>query len=181
MRKLNKKGFTLVELLAVIAILAVLMLLVTPSVLKLFTEGKQSAFVTQVQSVWKAAENQYVKDALTSTTPGPYCYAGSTLTNKENTDNTKFATATTTENNKLDITDNKSLAYFVKFDSNGKIEQIIVTDGSYYYNGKSETNKPLSIDIKYDSTEANSDVKKVKDGETFTCNATTGTGSYTTK
>ena len=173
MRKLNKKGFTLVELLAVIAILAVLMLLVTPSVLKLFTEGKQSAFVTQVQSVWKAAENQYVKDALTSTTPGPYCYAGSTLKSKTVGEG-KFATATTTEgkNSKLDISDNKSLAYFVKFADDGKIEQIIVTDGSYYYSGKSEANNPLSIDI------STNDVGTVKAGEMFKCDATNSTGSY---
>lgn len=160
MKKMNKKGFTLVELLAVIAILAILMLLVTPSVLKLFTEGKQNAFVTQVQSVWKAAENQYIKDAIGSSTPGPYCYAGKTLTDKTSGSG-KFATVS--NENKLDISDNSSLAYYVNFDATGKITNLIVTDGTYYYSKSSD----LSIDV------ASSDVHEVGAKDTFTC------GTYT--
>ncbi len=162
MRKLNKKGFTLVELLAVIAILAVLMLLVTPSVLKLFTEGKKSAFVTQVQSVWKAAENQYVKDALTSTKPGPYCYKG---------DNVKVGGSASTTN-ALTISDNKSLAYYVDFDDEGQITKLIVTDGTYYYAKYGATTGEVgkgtpSIDVSAD------EVKDAKSTDTFEC------GTYT--
>ncbi len=73
MKKLNKRGFTLVELLAVIAILAILMLLVMPNVLGMFTRGREDAFVTEAQSLWKAAEQKYVTDSISGTTPGPYC------------------------------------------------------------------------------------------------------------
>lgn len=73
MKKLNKRGFTLVELLAVIAILAILMLLVMPNVLGMFTRGREDAFVTEAQSLWKAAEQKYVTDSIGGTTPGPYC------------------------------------------------------------------------------------------------------------
>ncbi len=162
MRKLNKKGFTLVELLAVIAILALLMLLVTPNILMLFTEGKKNAFATQVQSVWKAAETKYINDSLTSSTPGPYCYVGTGLDGS-------FAEIKATNPKDLGIDNNKTLAYFVKFDSEGKIAQLIVTNGSYYYSSDTP-----SIDVDVDS-----DVKTVKSTDKFACDATTGVGTYT--
>ena len=40
MKKLNKKGFTLVELLAVIAILALLVIVAMPNVLEMFNACK---------------------------------------------------------------------------------------------------------------------------------------------
>lgn len=115
----NKKGFTLVELLAVIAILAILMLLVTPNVLNLFKEGQKDAFVTQVQRVWKAAETQYLTDVMAGKTPGPYCSG---------------TNAGETGENKLQVTENKKLHYYVSLDENGNVSKLLVSDGSYYYN-----------------------------------------------
>ena len=40
----NKKGFTLVELLAVIAILAILVILAIPNVIKLYNNAKKTDF-----------------------------------------------------------------------------------------------------------------------------------------
>ena len=117
MTKLNKKGFTLVELLAVIAILAILMLLITPNVLKLFTQGKQDAFKTQVQRIWKAAEQEYLTASMRGETPGPYCYSG------DNADG----------NHKLSISENKKLLYYVTFDDEGNVASLKVTDGAYHY------------------------------------------------
>ena len=175
MKKLNKKGFTLVELLAVIAILAILMLLVTPNILRLFTEGRKNSFATQVQSVWKAAETKYISDALTNDSPGPYCYAGEKL----NSDSTsKWATASGDAT--LNISDNKSLAYYVEFDKEGKISTLIVTNGTYYYS-KPEKDKngneiKPSIDI-----DLNNDVHEYTAGDKFNCGTSTGSGSYTPK
>ena len=53
---MNKKGFTLVELLAVIAILAILVIMAVPNVLSLFTGAKVSTFISQAESLYKAAE-----------------------------------------------------------------------------------------------------------------------------
>mgnify|MGYP004532362183 CR=1 FL=1 len=175
MKKLNKKGFTLVELLAVIAILAILMLLVTPNILRLFTEGRKNSFATQVQSVWKAAETKYISDALTSDSPGPYCYAGEKL--NSDSDN-KWATAS--GNATLNISDNKSLAYYVEFDADGKISTLIVTNGTYYYS-KPETDKggnqtQPSIDVDLDN-----DVHDYTDGDKFECSTSKGSGKYTPK
>ena len=44
----NKNGFTLVELLAVIAILAILVIVAMPNVLGMFNEAKQNTFITEV-------------------------------------------------------------------------------------------------------------------------------------
>lgn len=111
MKSLNKEGFTLIELLAVIAILAILFMLVTPNILKMFTSGKKQAFVTQVQSVAKAAEAQYMSEAFTGT-PGPYCSG--------------------TDGKKLDVSES-GLTYYVSFDTNGNISKLVVVDGNFAY------------------------------------------------
>ncbi|MEG1306059.1 MAG: type II secretion system protein [Bacilli bacterium] len=64
----TKKGFTLIELLAVIAILAILVVIAVPSVLKLFNKGKESTFVSQAKTIYKAAKDQYTIDALGGST-----------------------------------------------------------------------------------------------------------------
>ena len=78
MKKMNKKGFTLVELLAVIAILAILILLVTPNILKMFNEGKESIFVQQAQRVMDASNNKY-KELKTNGTDADYAAVGLTI------------------------------------------------------------------------------------------------------
>ena len=60
-----KKGFTLIELLAVIIILAILMVIAVPNVLSTLNDAKQKTFVTQAQSIWKAAEQKFIIDSLT--------------------------------------------------------------------------------------------------------------------
>ncbi|NLC97314.1 MAG: prepilin-type N-terminal cleavage/methylation domain-containing protein, partial [Erysipelotrichaceae bacterium] len=45
-----KKGFTLVELLAVIAILAILIIIALPNVLEMFNNAKKDVFVTEVKT-----------------------------------------------------------------------------------------------------------------------------------
>ena len=74
----NKKGFTLVELLAVIAILAILMLLIMPNVLNMFQNGRKDAFITQVQTVWRTANTQYVSSSLAGNPTSKFCDAGQT-------------------------------------------------------------------------------------------------------
>lgn len=54
---MNKKGLTLVELLAVIVVLAVVALIVTPNVLSSMTKSKQRMFDTQLDNIKTAAKN----------------------------------------------------------------------------------------------------------------------------
>lgn len=61
MKKLNRKGFTLVEVIAAVVILSVLMLLLVPSVNSLLQRGKDNSYVDLKQSFLLAAE-EYVND-----------------------------------------------------------------------------------------------------------------------
>ena len=50
---MNKKGFTLVELLAVIAILALLVIIALPNVLSMFNEAKKDIFLIEAKTIYK--------------------------------------------------------------------------------------------------------------------------------
>src|SRR5574344_1756215 len=59
---MNKKGFTLLELLAVIVVLAIIALIVTPFVTKAIDEAKKGAFKDSSYGVMVAAEIYYMKN-----------------------------------------------------------------------------------------------------------------------
>ncbi|MEG1995469.1 MAG: type II secretion system protein [Bacilli bacterium] len=67
----TKKGFTLIELLAVIAILAILVVIAVPSVLQLFNKGKDSAFISQAKTLYKAAKDEVTLDVINNSTVPP--------------------------------------------------------------------------------------------------------------
>ena len=48
---MKKNGFTLVELLAVIAILAILVIVAMPNILGMFNEAKVNTFIVDVQMI----------------------------------------------------------------------------------------------------------------------------------
>ena len=56
----ERKGFTLVELLAVIVILSIIMIIAIPSVLSTMTTARKKSFVEYVTKVYMAAENKYM-------------------------------------------------------------------------------------------------------------------------
>lgn len=151
MKSLNKKGFTLIELLAVIAILAILFMLVTPNILKMFTSGKKQAFVTQVQSVAKAAESQYMSEAF-SGNPGPYC--------------------TGTDGKKLDVSES-GLTYYVSFDANGDISKLVVADSNFAYESTGKFNASVQ--------NIQSTMKQVKTVGTIDCTTGTLNDDYVTE
>lgn len=71
MRK--KNGFTLVELLAVIVVLALIMVIAIPSVLDAMNSARRNSFVLMVEKVVKDATTSYVTDSQ-STIPGAGTY-----------------------------------------------------------------------------------------------------------
>ena len=106
---MKKKGFTLVELLAVIAILAVLVIIALPNVLKLFRNAKQNTFITEVQNLVRSAEDKYLTSSML------------------NGNNTCFDSST----NKLDMTGRDDLVYVIKLTKKGKVTEVKVADNSY--------------------------------------------------
>ena len=61
----NKKGFTLVELLAVIVILAIIMVLAIPSVLTVMETARKKTFAEYTTKVYNASNQKYSTDLLT--------------------------------------------------------------------------------------------------------------------
>lgn len=78
MNKLNKKGFTLVELLAVIVILGVIMLIAIPSIGTIISNSRQNSFISSGKMYISTAQN-YVAGELNSENTN-YCMTVATLT-----------------------------------------------------------------------------------------------------
>ncbi len=64
----NKKGFTLVELLAVIVVLAIIMIIAVPQVMTAMDNARANTFKIEVQKVIRAAMTQQSADDLTGVT-----------------------------------------------------------------------------------------------------------------
>lgn len=64
--KKKKKGFTLVELLAVMVVLALIMVLVAPNVLESMNNSKKAALKTYAKKEIQAAKERWQTDALLS-------------------------------------------------------------------------------------------------------------------
>ena len=114
---MNKKGFTLVELLAVIAILAILVIIALPNVLKMFNDSKKNSFINEVREVFKTAQNQYMASQINSTTQTAF--------------NNACATKVL-----LDMQGRAAsgqLKYLVVLTDAGETASVIVTDGTYTY------------------------------------------------
>ena len=59
MKRLNKKGFTLVELLSVIVILSVVVLIATNAVVPMMGSAKKQVFATEANEIIKHAWTLY--------------------------------------------------------------------------------------------------------------------------
>ena len=66
---MNKKGFTLVELLAVIVILAIIALIATPIVINVIGEARKGADARSVEGYVKAYESAYYQELIKSNSP----------------------------------------------------------------------------------------------------------------
>ena len=114
---MKKNGFTLVELLAVIAILAILVIVAMPNVLGMFNEAKQKTFVTDVQKIMDTAVTEFTNDSFSQS--GKTIYYSSV----ENAN---------LETSKLNI-DASGKDYFIEMDRNGQFKRVVVYDDNYCY------------------------------------------------
>ena len=118
---MNKKGFTLVELLAVIAILALLVIIALPNVLKMFNEAKKDIFLTETKNIYKEVSKKYISEAM----------KGNNL-----------SYISSKNDKKLDINAKDGLDYCINLSNEGKITSMVVIDDNYYieYDGKNDLN-----------------------------------------
>jgi prepilin-type N-terminal cleavage/methylation domain-containing protein len=137
---MKKKGFTLVELLAVIAILAILVIIALPNVLGMFNDAKKSTFNTEVQSIFKQAQTDFVQDSIKSAGPQTYCTAKYCATE-----------------NKLNLETTKD--YYVSLDASGNVLNVVVSDASFAYGIIGSASDPIKVnDIAEDDVKGIGDV-----------------------
>ena len=114
---MNKKGFTLVELLAVIAILAILVIIALPNVLEMYRSARKNTFTREVASVYDAAHTKYFLNAFGGTT-SEKVYSNLTCTGCE----------------KLDLQGgNEAFQYCIVVTTSGEVKKFDVVNGAYKY------------------------------------------------
>ena len=83
MKKMNKKGFTLVEMLVVIAIIAILVAILIPTVTGATTKAKEAADVANIRSAVAEYEVKVLSgQTATWAEPANLNYGSSSTTNK---------------------------------------------------------------------------------------------------
>ena len=121
----NKKGFTLVELLAVIAILAILVIIALPNVINMYTKAQKEAFLTETKKIYSEAEKKYISSSISGN--------ANTIINSE-------------DDSKLDMTGEK-LQYCILLYNNGKVKDLKVSNGKWIASlDNSKTIEELTID-----------------------------------
>ena len=106
---MKNKGFTLVELLAVIAISAILVIIALPNVLKMFNDSKKNSFLTEAKTIYSEVSKKYISESM----------KGNKLTYVSSEDDTK-----------LDMT-GKSLKYCVLLNADGSVKSMKVSNGEW--------------------------------------------------
>lgn len=121
---MKKIGFTLVELLAVIAILALLVIIALPNVLKMFNEAKKDSFVTEVKNIIKTVPNKYMQETL----------KGNKLDIISN------------NKNSLDLSNN-DIEYNFSLDAKGNIKEMFIKKDNYCIKTSKKINEITASDI----------------------------------
>ena len=119
---MNKKGFTLVELLAVIAILAILVILALPNVIGMFNNAKKDIFLTEAKTVYKEVARKYLTESM----------KGNSISEISNS------------NNKLDM--HTDLVYNITLNSDGKVNHFQAGNDDYCISGNYSDMNDLTID-----------------------------------
>ena len=106
---MKNKGFTLVELLAVIAILAILVIIALPNVLKMFNDAKKNSFLTETKTIYSEVSKKYISETM----------KGNKLTYISSEDDTK-----------LEMT-GRDLQYCVLLNTDGSVKSMKVSNGEW--------------------------------------------------
>ena len=139
----DKRGFTLVELLAVIAILAILVIIALPNVINMYNNAKKQVFLTEAQTVASTSEKKFLTGSIT-----------------EGSKETVYCKSKTDEKNPLEMTGEKKY-YYVQLASDGTTNKLIIWDDQKYIKYVSDGSKEIS-DLTVDEVVE-------RDNSDFTC------------
>lgn len=106
----NKKGFTLVEVLAVIAILMILVTLSVPRIRTIYDKAKENAFLTEFKSLERQIANKEVMAKM----------------NKK-----KIVAISSEDETSLELS-NKDFKYCIDLNKNGTFSRMQASDGKHY-------------------------------------------------
>ena len=150
---MNKKGFTLVELLAVIAILAILVIIALPNVLSMFNKAKKDTFASETKDMVRIAQQQYLADFGKYT---KYAIDG---------DSTACA-SDTTKACKIDKDAGNLTKFSIEFNkADGKVIKLEAHDGTYSYKYDKSVDK-VDFEVKNVQAQDKTTSGSTTDGET---------------
>ena len=121
---MNKKGFTLMEIIVVIALLGAIMLLVVPNITKNFKDSKKRLFYDNVISLYSSAGRSFLLSGSQT---------GKTFSN---------------DGDALDAEVSANVTYKIIINSFGEITSIYVSNGTYTYSksGSNITKKDIKLE-----------------------------------
>ena len=136
---MKKKGFTLVELLAVIAILSLLVVIALPNVMNMFNEAKQKSFETELTEIYKTAQQQWIADSMYRTESKVYVRSKTGNCSSE-----------------LALNGRRELEFYIKFDKSGNVIIYYAEDGTYQY-------EYVGTGLKIDQIKNSVQISKIED------------------
>ena len=155
--KEKNKGFTLVELLAVIVILALIALIATPIILNVINDAKKQAAKDSAYGYMDAVEKYIVSSELEDKSIKDRTYSVEELNNMG-----VSVKGSTPDNGNIEIKNSSVKSYDIGIDGyvvrNGKVEKVSTTKS--FKNGTAVYYNPVSREKCNDYTEANSTTGK---------------------
>jgi prepilin-type N-terminal cleavage/methylation domain-containing protein len=107
---MKRNGFTLVELLAVIAIMAILVIITLPNIMELYIDAGKRAYIVDVESMIKESERKYISESINSN---------------------KITIVSSDSENKLDSSSSNKYDYSFFLDQKGNVNHVIISNGTY--------------------------------------------------
>jgi len=136
----NKKGFTLIEIIAVIGLISVIMLLVVPNIMKSYTEAQKSTFRTETITFYEYTYPTYISNRSTGDFDKRFCVGKDTTLKK------------------IDVTEKDNIYYDITVNNEGKVISLKVSNELYgisLNNTEGIKKKDITTDVITESFEIN--------------------------